>query len=201
MRLRQALAGVGDAEIAVLRVGAQAVGLEIFLAVMTDGDALLRTSAFGGGLRARLGLAILGLDLFSRCGFGGGPVGNALARAIFSARRCGPRPAMSASAWPSHASLIRGAPGCRKRRSREVSHSSATRQRTLPLARFAASALMQPEHAVDGAEFGGLDQLGMGHRHGEQRSLQRSFPEAEKILQRRKFREQIVILPDVSLQQ
>src|ERR1035437_3866283 len=123
------------------------------------------------------------------------------AEAIFSARRCGPRPAMSASAWPSHASLIRGAPGCRRRRSREVSHSSATRQRTLPLARFAASALMQPEYAVDGAKFGGLDQLGMGHRHGEQRSLQRFFPEAEKILQRRKFREQIVILPDVSLQQ
>ena len=42
MRLRQAVRGVRDAEVAVLRVGAQAVGLEILFAVMADGDALLR---------------------------------------------------------------------------------------------------------------------------------------------------------------
>ena len=55
-----------------MRVGAQAVGFEILVAVMTDGDALFRTDAAGGGPRAGLGLAILGLDRFSRCGFGGG---------------------------------------------------------------------------------------------------------------------------------
>jgi hypothetical protein len=60
---------------------------------------------------------------------------------------------------------------------------------------------MQPEHAVDGAQFGGLDQLGVSDRHGEQRSLQRLFPEAEEILQRRKFGKQIVVLPDIGLQQ
>src|ERR1019366_4602269 len=86
MRLRETMAGVGYAEIAILRVGAQAVGLEILVAVMADGDALFRARAFGGGLRARLGLAILGLDLFSRCGFGSGPVGNALARRRFFLR-------------------------------------------------------------------------------------------------------------------
>ena len=42
MRLRQAVGGVRDAEVAVMRVGAQAVGLEILFAVMADGDALLR---------------------------------------------------------------------------------------------------------------------------------------------------------------
>ena len=42
MRLRQAMARLRNAEIAVMRVGAQAVGLEILFAVMADGDALLR---------------------------------------------------------------------------------------------------------------------------------------------------------------
>ena len=42
MRLRQAVARSRDAEIAILRVGAQAVGLEILFAVMADGDALFR---------------------------------------------------------------------------------------------------------------------------------------------------------------
>ena len=42
MRLRQAVGGVRNAEVAVFRVGAQAVGLEILFAVMADGDALLR---------------------------------------------------------------------------------------------------------------------------------------------------------------
>ena len=49
MRLRQAVARVGDAEVAVMRVGAQAVGLEILFAVMADGDALLRPRALGFG--------------------------------------------------------------------------------------------------------------------------------------------------------
>jgi hypothetical protein len=36
MRARQAMGGVGDAEVAVLRVGAQPVGLEILFAVMAS---------------------------------------------------------------------------------------------------------------------------------------------------------------------
>ena len=61
MRLRQAVRGFRDAEVAVLRVSAQAVGFEILLAVMADRDALLRPRLrftaldFAGGSR-RLGL-------------------------------------------------------------------------------------------------------------------------------------------------
>ena len=40
MRLRQTMGCIRNAEIAVLRVGAQAVGFEILFAVMADGDAL-----------------------------------------------------------------------------------------------------------------------------------------------------------------
>jgi hypothetical protein len=47
---------------------------------------------------------------------------------------------------------------------------------------------MQSEHAVDGAQFSRLDQLGMGHRDRIQRTFQLFLPEAEKILQRREFR-------------
>src|ERR1700694_1137163 len=72
MRLRPAAAGLRNAEIAILRIGAQTIGFEILVAIMADGDALFRASAPGGGLRPRLGLAIFGLDLLSRCGFGGG---------------------------------------------------------------------------------------------------------------------------------
>src|SRR3954454_21797650 len=36
---------------------------------------------------------------------------------------------------------------------------------------------------------------------GEQRSFQPCFPEGEKMLQRRKIREQVVVLPDMGLQQ
>src|SRR5437764_11455615 len=42
MRPRQAGRRVGNAEVAVPRIGAQAVGLEILVAVMADRDALLR---------------------------------------------------------------------------------------------------------------------------------------------------------------
>ena len=51
MGLRQAMGGGGDAEVAVLRVGAQAVGLEILFAVMADGDALFRALGDGPGRR------------------------------------------------------------------------------------------------------------------------------------------------------
>ena len=40
---------------------------------------------------------------------------------------------------------------------------------------------MQPKDAVDGVEFGGLDQLGMRHGDREQRPLQLFLPEGEEI--------------------
>src|SRR4051812_30115420 len=73
-------------------------------------------------------------------------------------------------------------------------------------ARFALPTLrdlqsMQPEHPVDRAQFGGLDQPGMRDRDGKQRAIKLFLPEGEEILQRREFRKQIVILPDIGLQQ
>src|SRR5262245_30673848 len=52
MRLRQTAAGRGNAEVAVMRVGAQAVCLEVLVAIVTDGDALLWTRRPVGRLRA-----------------------------------------------------------------------------------------------------------------------------------------------------
>src|SRR5258706_11094282 len=72
MRLRQAVAGLRDAEIPIVRVSAQAIGFEILVAIVADGDALLRTNALGGWQRVRLGLAIFCLDRFPRREFGGG---------------------------------------------------------------------------------------------------------------------------------
>src|ERR1700730_13159255 len=60
---------------------------------------------------------------------------------------------------------------------------------------------METKHAIDGAQFGRLDQLGMRDADSEQRAFELLLPEGEKILQRRKIRKQIVILPDVGLQQ
>ena len=54
MGLRQAMGRAGDAEVAILRVGAQAVGLKILLAIMADGNALLRTAWLGGCDGSRL---------------------------------------------------------------------------------------------------------------------------------------------------
>src|SRR5215203_5444700 len=73
----------------------------------------------------------------------------------------------------------------------------------LPTLRPTAPALasMQPEHAIHRAQLGGLDQLGMRHRHGEQWAIELLLPEGEKILERRKFWKQIVVLPDIGLQQ
>src|SRR6266480_8006192 len=59
--------------------------------------------------------------------------------------------------------------------------------------------LVQPEHAVDGPQFGRLDQLGMRHGNREQRALELLLPEGKEIFQRWKFRKQIVILPDIGL--
>src|SRR3954447_11635797 len=60
---------------------------------------------------------------------------------------------------------------------------------------------MQPEHAVDGAELGRLNQPGMRDGDGKQRAFELRFPKGEEILQRRKIREQIVVLPHIGLQQ
>src|SRR6266516_7942662 len=83
MRLRQAVGCLANAEIAVFRVSTQTVGFKVLIAIMADGDALLRTSALLRRQRARPGLAILGLDGFSRGGFAGCLVGNGLARRRF----------------------------------------------------------------------------------------------------------------------
>src|SRR5450755_4393948 len=90
MRLRQAVAGLRNAEIAIVRVGAQTIGFEILVAIVTDGDALFRPRARSCGRQPpRLGLAIrlaiLGLDMFSRGGFGSG-FASALARGRFFQR-------------------------------------------------------------------------------------------------------------------
>src|SRR5580698_2917572 len=60
---------------------------------------------------------------------------------------------------------------------------------------------MQPKHAVDGAQFSGLDQLGMRDPDRIKRPLEFLLPEGKEVPQRREFRKQIVILPDVCLQQ
>jgi hypothetical protein len=60
---------------------------------------------------------------------------------------------------------------------------------------------VQAEHAVDWAQFGRLDQPGMRDRHRMQRPLQLLLPEREKILQCGKSWKQVVVLPDVALQQ
>src|ERR1035441_6168592 len=91
MRLRQAVAGGSDTEVAIMRVAAQAVGFEILLAIVADGDALLRTTQRLGCRkpargRAIFSLAALGFNCFSRCGFRGGLAGGAFARRRFFLR-------------------------------------------------------------------------------------------------------------------
>src|SRR5215216_6670846 len=60
---------------------------------------------------------------------------------------------------------------------------------------------VEAEFAVDGAHFRRPDEARVGDRHRVQRAFQRSLPEEEKLLQQRERRAQIVILPDVALQQ
>ncbi len=61
--------------------------------------------------------------------------------------------------------------------------------------------LMQPKLAVDRPQLGRLDQLAVRDLHGMQRPFQLLLPEIQKLLQLGKFREKIVGLPDVRLQQ
>jgi hypothetical protein len=69
MRLRQTIGSRRNAEVAVLRVSAQAVGLEISLAVMADGDALLGARAPGGRRRGALVVRPLALMVFRAVNF------------------------------------------------------------------------------------------------------------------------------------
>ena len=60
---------------------------------------------------------------------------------------------------------------------------------------------MQPELAVDRADLGRLDQPRMRHGDRVQRAFQGLQPEIQKFVERRKYRTEIVILPDITLQQ
>src|ERR1039458_5074342 len=60
---------------------------------------------------------------------------------------------------------------------------------------------MQPELAVDRLQLGRLDQLSKRDLHRRQRAFQLFLPERQEALQLRKFREQVVSLPDIGLQQ
>ena len=62
-------------------------------------------------------------------------------------------------------------------------------------------ASMQPEDPVHGAQFGRLNQFGVHDGDRKQWALELFLPEGEEVLQRREIRKQIVVLPDVSLQQ
>jgi hypothetical protein len=60
---------------------------------------------------------------------------------------------------------------------------------------------VQPEFAVHRFEPGGLDQLAMRDAHRMQRALELLLPEGQEAVQFGKFGEQIVVLPDIGLQQ
>src|SRR6516164_8407810 len=60
---------------------------------------------------------------------------------------------------------------------------------------------MQPELAVDGADFRGPDQSRMGNRHGMQRPFESFEPELEEAIEHWKSRAEVVVLPDIGLQQ
>src|ERR1700704_4854117 len=63
------------------------------------------------------------------------------------------------------------------------------------------SALVQPELAVDCANLGRLDQAGMRDRDRVQRPLELLQPEGEEAVEDREFGTQIVVLPQIGLQQ
>src|SRR5436305_1732658 len=54
---------------------------------------------------------------------------------------------------------------------------------------------------IHGAQLGRLDQFGMRDGDGKQGALELPFPKGEEILQRRKVWKQVIVLPDVGLQQ
>src|SRR5215813_9272577 len=60
---------------------------------------------------------------------------------------------------------------------------------------------MQTEFAADRAQLRGLDQPRVGDGDGVERPLELLQPKRQKTVQHRKARAQVVVLPDVSLQQ
>src|SRR5262249_10765530 len=60
---------------------------------------------------------------------------------------------------------------------------------------------MQPEFPADGLELCRLDQLAMRDAHRVQRSFKLLLPKGQEAMQLGKFGEEIVVLPDVGLQQ
>jgi uncharacterized integral membrane protein (TIGR00698 family) len=58
---------------------------------------------------------------------------------------------------------------------------------------------VQPEFAVDGADLGRLDQPRMGDRDRVQRALKGLQPEIQELVERRKRRTEVIVLPDVGL--
>jgi hypothetical protein len=60
---------------------------------------------------------------------------------------------------------------------------------------------MQPEDTVDGAQLGRLDQSRVGNHHGMQGPFELTLPKNQKFLQAREVRAQIVILPNIRLEQ
>src|ERR1700730_16383986 len=64
-----------------------------------------------------------------------------------------------------------------------------------------APASMQTELAAYRAQLRGLDQRRVGHGDGVERSLELLQPERQKAVQHRKSRTEVVVLPDIGLQQ
>src|SRR5262245_7338889 len=60
---------------------------------------------------------------------------------------------------------------------------------------------VQPEFPVDCLEFAGLDELAMRDAHRMQWPLKLFHPECQEAVQLGKFGKEIVVLPDVGLQQ
>src|SRR5581483_1347933 len=65
----------------------------------------------------------------------------------------------------------------------------------------ARSLSVQAEFAVDRAKLRRLDQLAVRDAHRVQRTFELFLPEGEEAMQLREFRKQVVVLPDVGLQQ
>jgi hypothetical protein len=61
--------------------------------------------------------------------------------------------------------------------------------------------LVQPEFPVDCFDLRRLDQFAMRDAHGMQRALELLLPEGQEAVQFGKFGEQIVVLPDIGLEQ
>src|SRR5271165_4180408 len=60
---------------------------------------------------------------------------------------------------------------------------------------------VQPEHAIDGADFGWSNQAAMANRDRVQAPVQLGLPELQEALQLGEIRTEIVVLPDIGLQQ